>query len=81
MAVVERFPNECPKCGGEVVMIDYVSTGDDFIEAGARTYSIVCPNCMFGSSPNSRSREEALQSWEYTKELIHAEQDLRRNRG
>lgn len=81
MSVVERFPNECPKCGGEVVMIDYVSTGDDFLEAGTRTYSIVCPNCMFGSAPNCRNREEALQSWEDTKAMLLAEFDLRRNRG
>lgn len=81
MAVVERFPHECPKCGGEVVMIDYVSTGDDFLDAGTRTYSVVCPNCMFGSAPNCHTREEALKEWELTKEIVRSENELRRNRG
>lgn len=81
MAVVERIPNDCPKCGGDVVMIDYASTGDDFFDAGTRFYSVVCPKCMFGAAPNCPSREEALHSWENTKEIVRAEMDLRRNKG
>lgn len=81
MAVVERIPNDCPKCGGDVAMIDYVSTGDDFLDVGTRTYSVVCPQCMMGAAPNCLSREEALQSWEDTKKMYASEMDLRKNRG
>lgn len=81
MAVVERIPNDCPRCGGDAVMIDYVSTGDDFLDAGTCTYSVVCPQCMIGAAPNCLSREEALQSWKYMKTMYAAEMDLRKNRG
>lgn len=81
MAVVERIPKDCPKCGGDVVMIDYVSTGDDFLDAGTRTYTVVCPGCMIAGAPNCLSRDEALRSWEETKEMLQAEADLRKNRG
>lgn len=81
MAVVERIPNECPKCGGEVVLVNDVAEDDEFLDDGRITYIVLCPHCMYGSAPNCRSREEALHAWEVTKEMVCSEMDLRRNRG
>lgn len=81
MAVVERIPKDCPKCGGDVVMISGVAEDDEFLDDGRITYTVVCPECMYGSAPMCFTREQALRSWEDTKEMVRAEMDLRRNRG
>lgn len=81
MAVVERIPKDCPKCHGDVVMVSSVAHDDEFVDEGRITYTVLCPECMYGSSPMCFTREQALKSWEETKEIVLAEIDLRRNRG
>lgn len=81
MAVVERIPKDCPKCGGDVVMVTSVADGDEFVDDGRILYTVLCPECMYGSAPMCFTREQALRSWEDTKEMVRAEIDLRRNRG
>lgn len=81
MAVIDKIPNDCPKCGGDVVLITDVAEDDEFVDDGRVTYLVVCPNCMYGSAPMCFTREQALRSWEETKEIVRDEMDLRKNRG
>lgn len=81
MSVLERMPHECPKCGGEVVLIDAPVSSDDLHVSVSRSYVVMCPNCMIGSAPACFSREDALASWSDMKEMVQAELEVARNRG
>lgn len=81
MSVLERIPHECPKCGGEVLLLDAPVSSDDLHDVGTRSYVVMCPTCMIGSAPACFSRDAAFASWSDTKKMVEAELDLIRNRG
>lgn len=74
MSVLERFSKECPRCHGDIVLIDDVSEG-------TRTFMALCPNCLYGSSPACSTSEQALRELEDAKEIMRSQDELRRNRG